>query len=61
MIRTFGTIPTITALQIATASFAVPKSVIKTIVGGAAGLAVSTGVETPPQPISKTAMKNVET
>jgi hypothetical protein len=29
--------PIITALQIATASFAVPKSVIKTIVGRAAG------------------------
>ena len=33
MIRASGSIPRITALQIATASFAVPKSVMKTIVG----------------------------
>src|SRR5579859_460611 len=34
--RASGAIPRITALQIATASFAVPKSVMKTIVGRAA-------------------------
>src|SRR6266481_578981 len=37
MMRTSGTIPMITALQIATASLAVPKSVMKTRVGRAAG------------------------
>src|SRR6202453_2933758 len=37
MMRASGAMPIITALQIATASFAVPKSVIKTIVGRAAG------------------------
>src|SRR5579859_2052567 len=35
MSRAFGAIPAITALQIATASFAVPKSVMNTIVGRA--------------------------
>src|SRR5690242_921546 len=34
--RASGAIPAMTALQIATASFAVPKSVMKTIVGRAA-------------------------
>src|ERR1700730_7168874 len=33
MMRASGAIPTITALQMATASLAVPKSVMKTIVG----------------------------
>jgi hypothetical protein len=33
MIRVLGAMPKITALQIATESFAVPKSVMKTIVG----------------------------
>jgi hypothetical protein len=39
MIRTSGTIPIITALQMATASFAVPNSVMKTIVERAAAAA----------------------
>ena len=45
IIRTSGAILTITALQIATASLAAPKSVMKTIVGWAAGAAA--GAETP--------------
>ena len=41
MIRASGAMPKITALQIATASFAVPKSVIKTIVGLRGGAEVA--------------------
>jgi hypothetical protein len=58
MIRALGAIPNITALQIATASFAVPKSVIKTIVGlrGGAELA-SREPGVPAQPKEITARK----
>ncbi len=60
MIRTSGTIPIITALQMATASFAVPKSVMKTIVGRAGLLAfVSSRFARLLQPMSGTAMKNM--
>src|SRR6266436_4269580 len=41
MRRTFGAMPTITARQMATESFAVPKSVINTITGLLAGAAVA--------------------
>src|SRR5580658_2525124 len=52
MMRASGAMPIITALQIATASFAVPKSVINTIVGRAAGFfgASSGGFPCPAQP-----------
>ena len=54
IIRTCGTIPVMTALQMATASFAVPKSVIKTMVGRVFGfLAVSRWVPKPRQPVNK--------
>src|SRR6266478_3134592 len=46
MIRTSGAMPAITALQIATASFAVPKSVIKTIVGLRAAVAAEASLGT---------------
>src|SRR5580704_5475777 len=45
-----------TALQMATASFAVPKSVMKTMVGGVFGfLAVSRWVPKPRQPVNENA------
>ena len=55
MIRAFGAIPTITARQIATASLAVPKSVMKTIVGCATAFAAWSVAERSPHPISDTA------
>src|SRR5271155_338447 len=60
MMRASGAIPIITALQIATASFAVPKSVIKTIVGRVAGLfAPSSGrLAWPPQPAKASTAKS---
>src|SRR5271167_5117516 len=62
MMRASGAMPIITALQIATASLAVPKSVMKTIVGRAAGFFAGSleRLVSPPQPAnaSVTATRN---
>src|SRR5580658_1999353 len=60
MMRASGAIPIITALQIATASFAVPKSVMKTIVGRVAVFfaASSEWFAWPPQPADASTAKS---
>src|SRR5713226_4481837 len=59
MMRTSGMMPMITALQMATASLAVPKSVMKTIVGRAADLfAASSLFARLPQPAGSHANAN---
>src|SRR5580693_4680265 len=59
MIRASGAIPTITALHIATASLAVPKSVMKTIVA-CDGFCDSSWPERVPQPASEQTNKSTE-
>src|SRR5271154_4470365 len=60
IMRASGAMPIITALQIATASFAVPKSVMKTIVGRAAVFfaALSGWFACPPQPANPNTAKS---